>query len=251
MSGSHEAKRTGRKERTARPAALSRSFFPMALLLALAIPLLPACSSTRNGLATRKAPNPATEPDPLKGNFDGKVADAGAATQSKSVPPVPEFQPTMSTAALASQIPGSKQPQDSHEQPHTDLPAGNWDAPGGVLPTSTSPKVVPVPVLGNPKPAALPEAGSVGPTSSGPPTNKNVAASQIAVTSGDASAQFELELKKRGARWQKEDIVGGVRLTCVVPSPQNAKAEWVIQTEAPDLVTAMQEALVRIDSSAH
>jgi hypothetical protein len=209
---------------------------------------LPACSGARTGATARKATPAAPEPDPLLGGDPTKKVADNTSTQTKSVPPVPEYQASVSTAAIATalHLEGGRAPLaiasepgkydwTGPVQPATPTAISPWQgAPGGAAPK-------PVPVLGPPQPIPPGNAGG----------EVNVAATQVA-SNGSAYNQLLWELKKRGVTWQKVDpIATGVRFTCSLPHPQNPNAEWVIHVEAADAITAMQEALVRLDSKSH
>jgi hypothetical protein len=202
--------------------------------LPLVLISLPACSSTKGSAVPNKK-----EQDPLLGNYDPKKGNEGTMTQAKSVPPVPAFQTSASTADLAAAIPlNGPRPALAipNDQAKTNPGGGTWT--GQVQPTAalnTNPNSggapQPVPVLN--QSVSLPDPGGNASPAAPRPTYE----------------QLQMALQQRGMRWQNaEQIPGGVRFSCTVPHPQNPKAERLLQAEAPDIITAMQAVLAKVDS---
>lgn len=242
----------GERTKPWRPALLPLSFilFPLAFALLAA----PACSTTKGTVKK--------DPDPLLGDTAPKKSDP-LTTQAKSVPPVPPvplYQTSVSTAGLAAALPldGGRPPLAiPNDSAKTGANSGTWtgQTPPGSFnanpPAAGAPQ--PVPVLGAPQPIPMPVpviGGNNSATDHGSiPAPGGIAfAAEVAPVATPSYEQLQLELQKRGMIWQKaEQLPNSVRFSCGVAHPQNANAERFIQTEGPNVVTAIQAALVQID----
>jgi hypothetical protein len=207
--------------------------FPISIILLAA----PACSTTKT---VKK------DPDPLKEPVELKKGGPAATTQTKSVPPIPDYDATISTASLAVNLPltGPTRPSGiPDEQAKAPVFAGG-DKPGPVPPSGDFAWNRPEnngtqPVLGPPQPVPVVPATLTGnpkqwtaPGTMGTPTYE----------------QLQDELRKRGVLWQKVDqTTTGVLFRCAVPHPQNPQMERIVEMAAPDTIRAMQAALVQID----
>jgi hypothetical protein len=165
------------------------------------------------------------------------VPPTTGAQTSGIVPPIPSTTSTGSTAAVAS-LPGAR-PLAIGEMPSTD-PAAN---------PSATPNVQPIPrdAPGNP---ALLTTGSWGnstqPLQQTPPITPNLPPPPTTVSPSD-DAQFA-PLRTRGAVSQKVDnVADGVRVTAIVPNPNNSSSMRVFEATARDIAAAVQAIVQQID----
>lgn len=215
--------------------------FTAALLTAALVG--PGCSSTGKH----------KDGDPLKGEFKlNKDNNATTQTAKSPVPPIPDYKPTMSTAAMAVDLPlqGGKPLQISDEKA-TVTGVGPWQGQPQPVPAYTPWQATPTgqgqkPVLGPPQPMPLPPAKTTLPPAETGVLPSTWSAPKDAQTS--LPEYWQQELKKRGVLWHRlETTVNGVRFVCAVPHPQNAKAEWMVEAVGADAVTAIQSALQHLD----
>jgi hypothetical protein len=214
------------------------------VLLAVAlVGLGPGCSSTGKH----------KDGDPLKGEFKlNKDNNTATQTAKSPVPPIPEYKPMMSTAAMAVDVPlqGGKPLQIADEK--ADVAPGGWKGQPQPVPAYAPWQAAPAgqngekPVLGQPQPIALPQAKN-----SLPSTETAVVPSGWTVPKDAATivpGYLQQELRNRGVLWQRlETTPNGVRFVCAVPHPQNSKAEWMVEAVGADAVTAIQAALQHLD----
>lgn len=248
---------TGRKR--SRPGLQALPLFPIALILLCSL----GCPGTNRFSNTSNNKNE----DPLLGGYKPKTTT----TETKSpVPPIPQTSSTTSNAAMATALPlDGGRPlliPDKDAKPLAENSTNNA-APGNNSPwTTQSGNSSQKPALGPPQPISkqelknVPAVGAMqGNTPPPPPSQGGELGSVSKSGMGFAKPEttpvlpvsydlLQLELKKRGVRWQKQETVdNGVRFLCGVPHPKNAKAERVIEAIAPDLPRAIMGALEKID----
>jgi hypothetical protein len=204
------------------------------------------------------------EGDVLKGDFkylkenDSKTTHAKSPVPVASVPPIPEYSYSISTAAMAAAAPLQGGKPLSIPDKSAPNGKGGWTGPGAPTPGGSNWTGQPAGgnLAGQPGGGAiklgpvqpLVPAGQTPGTQGGGVVPSGLKTPQATGAATVSYEQLQQELKKRGMLWHRapEQTATGVKFTCAVPHPQEPQAEWVIEAEGPDLITAMQAALAQL-----
>lgn len=237
---------------TARPGIRARQLAPVPVCL-LVLSLVGCPGNNRRP----------DEGDVLKGDFkylkenDSKTTHAKSPVPVASVPPIPEYSHSISTAAMAAAMP--LQGARPLNIPDKSVPGGKGGWTGPAVPTPGGSNWTGQPAAGHmtgqtggdiklgPVQPLIP-AGQTPGNKGGGVVPSDLKAPPSPAAPPVSYEQLQQELKKHGMLWHgpPQKTPTGVKFTCAVPHPQEPQAEWVIEAEGPDLITAMQAALAQI-----
>jgi hypothetical protein len=193
--------------------------------------------------------------DPLLGEFGPKGdAKAPAKTSSNQVPPIPTASFGINNAVLAAgPFPGGRTLAINEPQPNPQI------GPGALTAGAKD-----NPVLNNPQPVvqAVPKDNTpVVPAATWnngqppPPPLSNPQLTQQTSPANPLPGQppppdpLQAQLKAHGVAWQRaENVPGGVRVTCIVPNPQNQQISRTYEAIGPDYPAAARAVLWEIDN---
>jgi hypothetical protein len=194
-----------------------------ALAATFCLVLAAGCNSTSNTKAKQ---------DPLVGDIHPPAnpnnpfaPQPPANAHQNGVPPVPTTQGPVTNAALAS-IAGSR-------------PLAIGDATQAGLRTAQPAGYVAPASTGRPRVVALPRDPAAPPVLN----TGSVAANQA------TTDVLQAQLRARGVLFQKVDAVpeGGIKFSCLVPSPSNPESHQFYEAIAADYPSAVQAVIVQID----
>jgi hypothetical protein len=218
------------------------------LFCCTALALLPVGGCRSTGGGPNKSGDPLVGEWVPKG-FTAAPAPPRNTSKGGGVPPLPQATSTSSTAAIAQgdPLPGSRPlrinngkgsdgwqrlPAEQERNPGQ-LTTGQGNPAGGV--NLRRPEPVPVAPVGQ----AWQAPGGVVPTSTWPGTS----------TPSDYD-QLQAQLKARGVAWQRlETLSDGYKFTCSVPNPEHPEFSRIYEASARDYRAAIHAALEQIDRS--